>query len=89
MTTHEFKNHAIRTEKWRYIQYHDGSEELYDEVNDPMEWKNLANDPKFTSFKVELAKWLPLTNVPTPASKNASKDKNVMPHWFPYCLPFS
>ena len=77
MTTHEFKNHAIRTAKWRYIQYHDGSEELYDEVNDPMEWKNLANDPKFTSVKVELAKWLPRTNVPTPANKNASKDKNV------------
>ncbi len=77
LTTHGYKNHGVRTEKWRYIQYHDGSEELYDEVNDPMEWKNLANDPKFTSVKAELAKWLPKTNVPTPANKNASKDKNL------------
>ena len=37
----------------------------------------MANDPKFTSVKAELAKWLPMNNVPTPANKNASKDKNV------------
>lgn len=35
-------NHAIRTERWRYIQYVDGSEELYDHKNDPNEWFNVA-----------------------------------------------
>ncbi|MCP5117093.1 MAG: sulfatase, partial [bacterium] len=34
-------NHAVRTERWRYIRYHDGSQELYDHTNDPWEWKNL------------------------------------------------
>ena len=23
-------NHAVQTERWRYIQYHDGGQELYD-----------------------------------------------------------
>lgn len=29
VTTHGFKNHAVRSDKWRYIRYADGSEELY------------------------------------------------------------
>jgi len=40
--TYGFKNHAIQTERWRYIRYADGSEELYDMKNDPNEWTNLA-----------------------------------------------
>ena len=35
-------NHAIINEQWRYIHYADGSEELYNIVNDPDEWTNLA-----------------------------------------------
>lgn len=35
-------NHAIRSEHFRYIRYHDGSEELYDHRKDPHEWTNLA-----------------------------------------------
>ena len=42
MTTRQGKHHAIRTDRWRYIRYADGSEELYDHAVDPMEWKNLA-----------------------------------------------
>ena len=45
ITTHNHDNHGIRTENWRYIHYADGSEELYDMVNDPNEWNNLAGDP--------------------------------------------
>jgi arylsulfatase A-like enzyme len=37
-------NHAVRSERWRYIRYADGSEELYDHHSDPSEWKNLAGD---------------------------------------------
>jgi len=34
---------AIRTDKWKYIKnIHDGSEELYDLINDPKEEKNLV-----------------------------------------------
>lgn len=63
LTTHGMNNHAVRTEKWRYIRYADGGEELYDEVKDPLEWKNLANDPQFASVKSELAVYMPQKNV--------------------------
>ena len=35
-------NHAVRSNRWRYIRYADGSEELYDHNVDPNEWHNLA-----------------------------------------------
>ncbi|MCP4641741.1 MAG: sulfatase [bacterium] len=48
----EFRNKdttiaAIRTERWRYIQYRTKTgieEELYDHETDPNEWRNLASD---------------------------------------------
>ncbi|WP_207534124.1 sulfatase [Desertivirga arenae] len=70
LTTHGLGNHSVRTERYRYIKYEDGSEELYDHENDKQEWKNLAKDPKYTSIKAELAKSLPKVNAP-----NAPKQK--------------
>ena len=35
ITTDNHDNHGLRTERWRYIRYADGSEELYDMVKDP------------------------------------------------------
>ena len=64
ITTHGQNSHAIRTTRWRYIRYPDGSEELYDRQNDPNEWTNLASNAKYASTKSELAKWLPTTNIP-------------------------
>ncbi len=52
-------NHAVRSQRWRYIGYADGTEELYDHTKDPWEWKNLADDPKFEDVKAEHRKWLP------------------------------
>ena len=40
-----FAGHTLRTDRWRYIRYRDGSEELYDHRADPNEWNNLAKDP--------------------------------------------
>ena len=62
ITTYLYRNHTIRAEGWRYIRYEDGGEELYDERDDPNEWKNLANKPEFAARKAELAKWLPKVN---------------------------
>ena len=47
------------TERWRYIRYEDGSEELYDHDADPNEWTNLADDPKHTETKQKLAAFIP------------------------------
>lgn len=38
-------NYAIRTTRYRYIEYHDGSREFYDHSTDPHEWHNLIDDP--------------------------------------------
>jgi arylsulfatase A-like enzyme len=64
VTTYLPNNHAVRTEKWRYIRYANGDEELYDHDTDPHEWTNLAKDPKLAGVKKELAKWLPTENKP-------------------------
>jgi arylsulfatase A-like enzyme len=69
LTTHGYQNHAVRSEKWRYIRYADGGEELYDEVQDPQEWTNLARKPEYAATKSELAHWLPTKNVPSPERK--------------------
>jgi arylsulfatase A-like enzyme len=53
-------NHAVISEKWRYIRYHDGSEELYDRKADPNEYRNLAAGRD--DVKRELAKWIPKEN---------------------------
>jgi arylsulfatase A-like enzyme len=62
ITTHGYKNHAVRTEGWRYILYANGDEELYDTAADPLEYINLADRAKYAARKTELAKWLPQTD---------------------------
>lgn len=47
---------AYRTERYRYIIYNDGNEELYDHANDPHEWHNLASNPEFKALKAQLNK---------------------------------
>ena len=69
VTTYRFKNHAVRTEGWRYIRYANGDEELYDHDADPREWKNLAADSKFADVKKDLAAWLPKENKPDAGGK--------------------
>ncbi len=65
MTTWGRGNYSLRSKKWRYIRYFDGTEELYDEVSDPNEWKNLAGDSRYAELKREMAeKWLPKKEAP-------------------------
>jgi arylsulfatase A-like enzyme len=64
LTTHKRGNHAVRSERWRYIRYRDGTEELYDMESDPLQWTNLAKDRRYAAFKRDLARWLPKTDAP-------------------------
>jgi arylsulfatase A-like enzyme len=64
ITTHNRNNHSVRSERWRYIRYADGSEELYNEARDPHEWTNLARDPRYAKVMAEHRRWLPRVNAP-------------------------
>jgi arylsulfatase A-like enzyme len=58
-------NFAVRDERWRYIRYSDGGEELYDEQKDPDDIHNLAADPKLASIKQRLARYMPERSAPS------------------------
>lgn len=58
VTTKEAGNNSLRTARYRYTRYRDGGEELYDHQEDPMEWKNLAADPKAAETLKKLRKKL-------------------------------
>lgn len=53
---------SIRDSQWRFIQYFDGTRELYDLQNDPEEWRNLVQDKQFTGVVKRLSKHLPVDN---------------------------
>ena len=70
VSTFLYNNHAVRDDRWRYVRYHDGTGELYDEVGDPHEWTNVVARPEFAGVKLGLARWLLTENRPaTPPLK--------------------
>ena len=69
VTTHGAGNHSVRSDRWRYIRYADGGEELYDHATDPHEWTNLAARPDLASVKEALARALPATDAPAAGTK--------------------
>ena len=52
----QHRGRTVRTERWRYTEWDEGESgvELYDHRNDPGEYHNLANDPRFTRVKQTL-----------------------------------
>jgi len=72
ITSHNQGNHGIRSERWRYIRYADGTEELYDHAADPNEWTNVAAKPENAAVIAEHRRWLPKIDVP-PAPRSASR----------------
>jgi arylsulfatase A-like enzyme len=71
ITSHNQGNHAVRSERWRYIRYADGSEELYDMRNDPREWTNVVARPEHAAIVAEHRRWLPKIDLPpAPGSAN-------------------
>ncbi len=53
-------NYAVRSSHYRFIQYRDGSQELYDHRSDPNEWTNLAGDETMDTIIAEHAAHLPV-----------------------------
>jgi iduronate 2-sulfatase len=49
---------AVRTERYTYTEWPDGSTQLYDHTRDPHEYVNLAKDPNFAATAAEMKKVL-------------------------------
>jgi arylsulfatase A-like enzyme len=57
-------NVALRSERYRYIRYTDGSEEFYDHQSDPHEWENRILDPDLAPVIAAHRAQLPRTQRP-------------------------
>jgi len=77
LTTYGMNNHAVKANDFRYIQYEDGSEELYDHKTDPDEFTNHAKNPVHKSEIDILKKYLPAINV----KWDAKSSYNFQPYW--------
>ncbi len=64
-------NHAVRSERFRYIRYATGEEEFYDHATDPGELTNLVSDPGHAPEMVRHRAWLPAVDTPGALRKNA------------------
>jgi len=90
-----YKNFAVRSNEWRYIQYRDGSEELYNHYKDPNEYHNLAINGKNKNIIAKLKKYIPST-VALPAGTTkwegdelderikGWRENNAIPDWLEY-----
>ena len=68
---------AVRTDRWRFVQWSDGAVELYDETNDPQEFHDVSADPRLApqlqEMKRLLAKVGPLKADATPSAKSPKR----------------
>lgn len=75
LSTWYYKNHSVRSENWRYIQYRNGAEELYDHRKDPGEHMNLAGDPEYAEIIAKHKKWIPETDALPAGTSEWNGDK--------------
>ena len=74
-------NASVCDNRWRFIRYSDGTEELYDMQEDPQEWHNLITRPSSQGEAAmeRLGKLLPKTFAePIPYSKGKYKKVNAL-----------
>ena len=64
VTTYYRNYHSIRDERYRLIQYPDGTGELYDMKQDPWEWTNLYLNPAYMAVRKSLSYHIPVHNEP-------------------------
>ncbi|WP_419193613.1 sulfatase [Kolteria novifilia] len=70
LTTFGPNNHSLRSTRWHYLRYADGSEELYDHDHDPHEWHNLAAEPQHAAVISRMRAALPTINAAPILGKN-------------------
>ena len=68
------ESYSISTERWRYIHYKGGDEELYDIESDPHEWINLAPKSEHAAKLAEMRDLAPKDITPMPAAKDVRKN---------------
>lgn len=66
---------GIRSERYRYIKYSDGSEELYDHATDPYEHINIAKNTSMKKVIQELAKSIPTSFQKSLGKKGGGADE--------------
>jgi arylsulfatase A-like enzyme len=64
VTSFGYKNYGVRSDRYRYIEYADGTEELYDHTKDKWEWTNLADNPEYAAIKKKMRKAIPSHHQP-------------------------
>lgn len=64
LTTWGRGNYSLRSSRWRYTRYFDGTEEFYDHQSDPNEWTNLAAQEAYQSEKERLQAFFPQAEAP-------------------------
>ncbi|MCF7973121.1 MAG: sulfatase [Phycisphaerae bacterium] len=69
--------YGLSAERWRYIHYANGDEELYDCRTDPYEWTNLATSENHRATLDELRALSPTTFVPLVPMKDESLPKLI------------
>jgi hypothetical protein len=65
--TWEQGSHSVLPNNWNYIHYKDGSEELYNQKDDPNEYVNLVKKPVYRNLMDQLKGFIPFD---TFANKN-------------------
>ncbi len=63
VVTWEKGSHSILRDGWNYIHYKDGSEELYNQLEDPNEYTNIATNPRYAKLKTSMKKFIPKSNL--------------------------
>ena len=69
------KSFGMSAERWRYIRYANGDEELYDTKTDPYEWTNLATKKPHAAKLAELRAKAPKKFAPKPRPSVGSLTK--------------
>jgi arylsulfatase A-like enzyme len=64
LTTMGRYNHSVRSDRYRYNVWSDGTEELYDHETDSMEWNNLITNPQYNQVIADHKAYLPTVNAP-------------------------